>query len=439
MGALREFVYMDEVSVYSLIASRLGPIAAEFTETQTASLQGEATTAVSGSVLAAKGEMSSRVQGANTSSSQILRRATVQATFKELYDLESDALLVRPLGTSCPAPQVSQAADLEALAGKNAEAKWIITPADLRRGALLEVEVELGADALFRLSALASALLEMADDIPEALGVQNLNNLAQVRSVSQLLEKLLSGLVPVRGRAVDYAVMRYRRSEWIVHQRILNQLPSRQRGKAIPLFVVGVAEESLFWKDIRRVLFSDSRFRALCRVARDGIQSSWTPVKLVDVLNQVAPQLGRDLDRASRDAANAMAYARPVESRIAEVEKCARNATHLYARLVAQRYSSPVSDEVLGTSGLPSREHCRAFRSIEGRRAAFRAMTHFLERRLGLEVAPEVAAELRCAALLDSGLFLNGEKIADGQSVPQLTDAPSNERFIDSELVAVYW
>ena len=36
---LREFVYLDEVSVYSLIASRLGPIAAEFSETQTESLQ----------------------------------------------------------------------------------------------------------------------------------------------------------------------------------------------------------------------------------------------------------------------------------------------------------------------------------------------------------------------------------------------------------------
>jgi hypothetical protein len=33
-GMLREFVYLDEVSVYSLIASRLGPIAAEFTDTQ---------------------------------------------------------------------------------------------------------------------------------------------------------------------------------------------------------------------------------------------------------------------------------------------------------------------------------------------------------------------------------------------------------------------
>ena len=44
---LREFVYLDEVSVYSLIASRLGPIAAEFTEKQTASLQSETKSSLS--------------------------------------------------------------------------------------------------------------------------------------------------------------------------------------------------------------------------------------------------------------------------------------------------------------------------------------------------------------------------------------------------------
>ena len=37
-GPLREFVYLDEVSVYSLLASRKGGIATEFTENQTASL-----------------------------------------------------------------------------------------------------------------------------------------------------------------------------------------------------------------------------------------------------------------------------------------------------------------------------------------------------------------------------------------------------------------
>ena len=40
-GLLREFVYLDEVSVYSILASRKGGIATEFTESQTASLNSD--------------------------------------------------------------------------------------------------------------------------------------------------------------------------------------------------------------------------------------------------------------------------------------------------------------------------------------------------------------------------------------------------------------
>ena len=38
---LREFVYLDEVSVYSLLASRKSGVATQFTDSQTASLNSE--------------------------------------------------------------------------------------------------------------------------------------------------------------------------------------------------------------------------------------------------------------------------------------------------------------------------------------------------------------------------------------------------------------
>ena len=83
--------------------------------------------------------------------------------------------------------------------------------------------------------------------------------------------------------------MTVREKEWLVHRRVLNQLSEDDTLQRRPVYIVGVAEQSLFWKDIRRVLFSGSRFRVLCRVAQDGIQESWTPVKLAHVLDAVLP------------------------------------------------------------------------------------------------------------------------------------------------------
>lgn len=71
-GALREFVYLDEVSVYSLMASQVGLIVTELTETQATSLQSEVSSGV-GMSAPLKAEIGSKVQAGETRSSQVLR------------------------------------------------------------------------------------------------------------------------------------------------------------------------------------------------------------------------------------------------------------------------------------------------------------------------------------------------------------------------------
>lgn len=68
---LRQFVYLDEVSVYSLIASRFGPIAAEFTEKQTASLQTEIKPSLGAGSGVAKAGVDSRLTTGQTQESQV--------------------------------------------------------------------------------------------------------------------------------------------------------------------------------------------------------------------------------------------------------------------------------------------------------------------------------------------------------------------------------
>ena len=96
-------------------------------------------------------------------------------------------------------------------------------------------------------------------------------------SVNAVLKKLPAGLVPVRGRATHYVLIRAADQEWVIHRKVLHQLPEdwAEQGQAIDM--VAVAEASLFWKDIRRVLFAGSRYSLLCRIGRDGLTATGRP------------------------------------------------------------------------------------------------------------------------------------------------------------------
>ena len=100
-GPLREFVYLDEVSVYSILASRKDGIATEFTESQTASLNSEVGSSIGVGFGASKANLNAKMHAGHTQGSQVLRKAIIQTSFKELYDIERDALGLSPPGTDC--------------------------------------------------------------------------------------------------------------------------------------------------------------------------------------------------------------------------------------------------------------------------------------------------------------------------------------------------
>jgi hypothetical protein len=113
--------------------------------------------------------------------------------------------------------------------------------------------------------------------------------------------QLLAGLVPARGRAVDYQVLRRGDGDYVIHTSLVAQLPEEERRALEPLVVVGVAEKELFWKDLRRVLFAGYRYTVLARVAVDGLPNSWQPIKLVDLVEKVSPELANMLGSASTE------------------------------------------------------------------------------------------------------------------------------------------
>ena len=282
-GPLREFVYLDEVSVYSLIASRKGPIATDYRDTTSTLLQSELEGTAGANVGVAKGEVASRIGSSQTSEIQTVRKAVIQSTFRELYEAEHAKLAIRPRDLADAPQPPADTEGLQALISARGQGDpWVMAPSELTRGQMVELEVELQAHEVLQFGAAVSSILDIIESSQELLSGIDTETLRQIVDGNRILQRLLVGLVPLMGRVVRYRSVIVDDQEWLVHEQLLSQL---ERGQITsrPIFIVGVAERLLFWKDIRRVLFSRSQFLVLGRLTRNGLHSQWSPVKLVDV------------------------------------------------------------------------------------------------------------------------------------------------------------
>lgn len=170
---------------------------------------------------------------------------------------------------------------------------WVLDAAQLKRGELAELEVELEADPLFRFSMIIASFSDIIQGSDELSSSVDTDGLHKATEMNQLLAKLMGGLVPIRCRILDYLSLKSGGGEYLVHRRVFEQMPRLLRDSMKPVYLVGVAEEDLFWKDIRRVLFSKIRVKVLCRLNYVGLRDYWTRVKLVDVLGEVSPEFAR--------------------------------------------------------------------------------------------------------------------------------------------------
>lgn len=456
---LREFVYLDEVSVYSLNVSRLGSVAADFTETRTSSLQSEVGTSLGASAPGVgTAGMNSRLLSGQARESQILRTATVQSAFKEFYEFEQelDSFAMRPVLEDRKPPEVRDAKTLAAQTRRAASDGWVVDPGTLMRGQLVEAEVKLEADATFLTSAVIATMVGIVESEPGMFGEDVERDLAQGKAARRVLEELLAGLVPVRGRVLDYEVVEIEGREWIVHHRLLDQLATTDRSPATrPLYVVGVAEHGLFWKDLRRVLFSGACFRVLVRMGQSGLRDTWTPVKLAHVLEPVASDLASQLNSFGPEMIAAISDgAAEADSGADLQQRLGQQALLAYAEHLATRNGHELDAEDRRELEPIAEENSGSLDTAPRRQQAFSKVNSFLKDRFGWPADPEAEAECRSDALRKSDLDALGQPALPAASdgtlaslstadlsphggVPATSD--KEERYLDSEIVAIYW
>lgn len=425
---LREFVYLDEVSLRSLLSSKTGGVTESTSQESRSIIEAELGSRLeAGTPGLAKSEVSSRFQTSNSSSIQTSRKATVQSWFVELLALPG----LRKIFPTVPDEPVDMIDHIKTLTSRSTAIRAL----ELCRGDLVEFQATLVADPVFRLETMVTEFAGMAEDYPEMFGSgETIAQLESVLPVNKVLQRLLAGLIPVRARALHHVVIEIDGEEFVVHRRLIEGHAVASR----PLEIVGVTEHLAYWKDIRRVLFSDGVFNILARISRPGLHDSWTPVKLADLFSQLAPGLVAQISEASL-----IPVKPPVDSAVAvsKLEQDFEEALKLYAQRLASHFEKSLTEaQAQNIDRLCERLRTQSS-SLSDQRSAFRQVGNEVSALLGVDITSDQDLALRNSVRDEVGLSwfpMLGAKDAK----PQARQPPrqvTDERLLDVEIVAIYW
>lgn len=425
---IREFIYLDEVSLRSLLSSLKGEITDAKTNNKTISSEEkiEGTLGVETPLLA-KAEFGSHFQTSNSSTIQTSRKATVQSWFAELHKLQGIRLI--EIQKNC-----QKAKNLEQLE-KEGNASLLAHNEKLKRGELIEMRIRLSADRIFKFGTMISEFAGFAEELPAIMqaGVGQISH-EEVRGYSKVLNRLLTGLIPIRCVAIEYSIIKLDGEEYIAHNDVLADLNIKKR----PLIIVAVTEHLAYWKDIRRVLFSDAEFTMLCRIGKTGLQSAWNPVKLADLFKEVVPGMIEQIHSATLFPLQSDMH-EPIEGM---KERLMKNALSNYSELILSAFPEKITEaQNSDIENLIDSLKVRV-NSSELQRSAFKCLQNHIEKISGSQIEPEKEIKFREQARLMSGLpqFPSLIKNTENTLVSQnIQSFEKDDRLLDVEVVAIYW
>lgn len=282
----REFIYLDEVSVVSLLAGLQGEIKDAVTDT----LSRTEDHSLGGTLGAAKAGASveSRLGTSRTSTNEVVRRAVIQSTFRDLWRRDVGVLLhdISGIKRRLRKP-IHSYRDLENALPRLKKAKMAVPLGDVHRGDIVEMDIKVEADQFFKMITVGTTFLDLMNGREDLFGV----SAADVREVAPMIEvlkELLVGLVPMRGVATSHSVIEVAGEQVAIATELLG---NDVQGGARPLELVGFAEADSFWRDLRRTLFSGSTFTVYARAEGPTLTSPWSPIKIADLLESLSPDL----------------------------------------------------------------------------------------------------------------------------------------------------
>ena len=292
----REFVYLDDTSVTSLVAARHGSVPESFKETLSATTSSEVGSALTVPATPSKPgvALSTRSASSRSTSQEVVHRAVIQGTFRGLRIGDSDLRLSiedQPARTKPAA--VSTSRELTRHLAKLEKQHRAVRTADLLRGDVLEVQVELSPEWSYQIAAAVSSMIDLVDGRSAMFGIEE-TAVAEVRHLLELISRLLVDLVPIQARLTSHRLVVVDDVPWLLDASMITAGSALDR-EADDVHLAGVTELPLYWKDVRRVLFAGSTYSVYARVSKPGIQPLWSPVKLADVFDRFLPDVGEQI------------------------------------------------------------------------------------------------------------------------------------------------
>lgn len=426
----REFVYLDEVSVTSLIASRDGAIKESVKETLTRSSERESKTTAGPSGKSFKFSTEFRAKNTETAAHEVVRKAVIQSTFRDLRTGGDDELLLR-IGRKRQRREVKPRTlatkdDVLRNRKKLARHGQLLALTDLARGDVLELDVVLSADKTYQLVSAASSIVEIVKGREALFGINKVEYDQVVHSL-EVIDGLLVGLVPIRGTSKDFAVLEHSGDEYLVDRRVLDPGGSITN-ELRPLEVVGVTNFSSYSRDLRRVLFNEESYTAYIRVEAVPLRESWQPVKLASVLEKMSINVNELMSLLPGEPAPVGASKEDGLASAADLME----ALAEFGRTLASDTGVTLDEAALLTVAAQAVPVLAKASNLESRRAAFDTVVQAVNPQADREVV-----RLARRRALDK-IAANAAKTS---RAPMAFEAPPAEatRKLEVEFVAIYW
>ena len=408
---LREFIYLDEVSLQSLLVSLHG----ELTEKKSITDSTSNTRNVSGNIdtnnlAPLKLGFTAQYQSGKSSATQTETKATVQSWFRELYETPN-ILGVQPL--------------------EDGDQDIIVKSSALQRGTLAELQVVLATDPYFNVVTSISEFFKLSENISE------LNGYSEIKWQIELLQQLLAGLIPIKAEILNYRALKTGDDTYLVHEDKATGVSTSK----IKVNLVGVTELSAYWKDIRRVLFSNQEFRVLCRISRPGLVQDWNPIKLLDLFGNVIPQKEihnfkktLKLPSYNVDAASTAETDNDASSkmRLALEEYIKSSCEHAGGEIGSDEVEGIIKEVLKGNFDEGSMGDRKVlYEKVDGELAS-----------LKIDVPPNIRVTLRESSSEKAGLShrLFTSAPSEVKKVEEKEEkSVAEELFIEAEIIAIYW
>lgn len=267
---VREFVYLDEISVRSLLASTgEGGIPAETVEQDvrtTRKKRGSSGSLSAGAVKVEGNEETERE--VQTSVEERRNYDLTQSKFTRLHN--SDAV-----NTKLSLTQVQNEIENDVFTG--------LPTANLVRGDIIEVRVDISANLLFRLY---QVMDYFGDTLEGELDPETKEDL-------QLIELSLGDAIPIVGTAIDYRVVEEDGEKTIELTSTINE---DEVDNVYDLKFVTLLDINNLWADPIHTLFNNDEFVMYCRV-EDVNLDAWHPLKVTRAIGSLSQDAADDFNR----------------------------------------------------------------------------------------------------------------------------------------------